>query len=352
MKEPSRIGRKTDITRSGAQSKPAPVAQRHAAVTTTLRETAGIPQGIQRPRRPRTSVSAEWKIARVRETPSPHVDYDRPEKVVDYWHASIATAPNFSPEVEWLAVVVLNTKLHVLGHFIVSQGTMNESMAHPREVFRAAIIGGAYAIVLMHNHPSGDPCPSDADRELTRRLIESAALLQISLIDHVIIGTPAVGRLPYFSFAEAGMMDRDCGVEAPRSPAKRDERTRAATLARSEASAITAGLKPRMIQLLKKAGDATGLGPEILLSLAGCERLKHTARREKPGCQADSVACVAESPREKEETIIVEMPTELHDAVMKACKAKGITAFEFFRLAVRERLDRLHLERATSLEPA
>ena len=105
---------------------------------------------------------------------------------------------------ESLRVVLLDTRFHLLRVEEVSLGSANESIAHPREVFRPAIIYSAYAVIVAHNHPSGDPSPSQAD--LTRRLREGAELLQIRLLDHIIIGAPAEGRQPYFSFKEAGVL--------------------------------------------------------------------------------------------------------------------------------------------------
>lgn len=107
---------------------------------------------------------------------------------------------------ESLRVMLLDTRYHLLRTEQVSLGTVNESIAHPRDVFRPAVIASAYAVVVVHNHPSGDPSPSQADHSLTRRLSEAAQLLQIKLLDHIIIGSPAVGRLPYFSFKEAGVL--------------------------------------------------------------------------------------------------------------------------------------------------
>ncbi len=105
---------------------------------------------------------------------------------------------------ESLRVVLLDAKYHLLRVEEVSLGSLNESIAHPREIFRPALIHAAFALIVVHNHPSGDPAPSDADRRLTTRLREAAGLLQIRLLDHVILGAEAPGRLPYFSFAEAG----------------------------------------------------------------------------------------------------------------------------------------------------
>ena len=107
---------------------------------------------------------------------------------------------------ESLRVVLLDTKLRLLRTEEISLGSLNESTAHPREVLRPAIIHAAYAFVLVHNHPSGDPSPSDADRRTTIRLAEAARLLQITFLDHVIIGAGHDGRQPWFSFREAGVL--------------------------------------------------------------------------------------------------------------------------------------------------
>lgn len=107
---------------------------------------------------------------------------------------------------ESLRLVLLDTKYHLLRVEEISQGSLNESIAHPREVFRPALIYSAFAVVLVHNHPSGDPTPSSADHQLTRRLVQGAELLQIRLLDHVIIGSGDNGRQPYFSFKEAGVI--------------------------------------------------------------------------------------------------------------------------------------------------
>jgi len=88
----------------------------------------------------------------------------------------------------------------------VSVGSMNESIAHPREIFRPAITYSAYAVIVVHNHPSGDPSPSQTDHSLTRRLAEAAELLQIKLLDHIIIGAPSDTSPGYFSFKEAGVL--------------------------------------------------------------------------------------------------------------------------------------------------
>ena len=126
---------------------------------------------------------------------------DSPELVCDLVAAEMRMLHK-----ESLRVILLDTKYHLLRIEEVSLGSINESIAHPRDVFRPAIISSAYAVIVVHNHPSGDPSPSQSDHSLTRRLSEAAELLQIRLLDHIIIGAPAEGRAPYFSFKEAGVL--------------------------------------------------------------------------------------------------------------------------------------------------
>jgi len=107
---------------------------------------------------------------------------------------------------ESLRVVLVDTRYRLIRVEAVSTGSMNESIAHPREIFRPAITYSAYAVIVVHNHPSGDASPSQTDHSLTRRLAEAAELLQIKLLDHIIIGAPSEGSLGYFSFKEAGVL--------------------------------------------------------------------------------------------------------------------------------------------------
>jgi len=151
-----------------------------------------------------TRGASEWKIVPLRETAYRKMpECSSPREALEYWKRYIATAGNFNPDVESLVALALNTRMRVRGHYLVSIGGLNEAIAHPREVFRAAVIGAAYAIVLMHNHPSGDPTPSEVDRRITRRFVEVGELLQIKLQDHVIVGDQ---ENPYFSFREDGML--------------------------------------------------------------------------------------------------------------------------------------------------
>jgi DNA repair protein RadC len=133
-----------------------------------------------------------WVLTSIREQPSrtENAMCDTPEKAAAYWRASIETVPGFNPEVETFYVLLLNTRRRIKGHVLVSTGTMDTLLVHAREVFRIAIIGSASAIILMHNHPSGDSHPSEPDIKITRDLIRAGQILKIEVLDHVIVGNP------------------------------------------------------------------------------------------------------------------------------------------------------------------
>jgi DNA repair protein RadC len=101
--------------------------------------------------------------------------------------------------VEQFGVVLLDTKHRVMRTTIVTVGTLDASIVHPREIFREAAAAGAAAIVVFHNHPSGDPEPSQEDVALTRRLIAAGVLMGIDVIDHLILG-----NVCYISMKEQG----------------------------------------------------------------------------------------------------------------------------------------------------
>jgi DNA repair protein RadC len=99
-------------------------------------------------------------------------------------------------------VLLLNTRNEVLRDLQVTRGTLDASLVHPREVFRSAILEAAAAVILVHNHPSGDPSPSAEDREVTRQLRQAGVVVGIEVLDHVV-----VGEARYTSFQEAGLLD-------------------------------------------------------------------------------------------------------------------------------------------------
>jgi DNA repair protein RadC len=145
----------------------------------------------------------EFKVTALRECPTPDAlqHCDTPDKAADYWRMHIATHPYFNPECECLAVLILNTRRKVKGHHIVSIGTMDTLLVHPREVFRLAIVTAAAGVIVMHNHPSGESAPSEADIKVTRDLIRAGQLLKIEVFDHVVIGNgnrSSLRELGYF----------------------------------------------------------------------------------------------------------------------------------------------------------
>ena len=145
----------------------------------------------------------EYKVTALRECPTPAnlQQCDTPDKVAEYWRMHISTHQYFNPECECLAVLLLNTRRKVKGHQIVSTGTQDTILVHPREVFCLAVITSAAALIVMHNHPSGESTPSEADIKVTRDLIRAGQLLKMELLDHVIIGNgnrSSLRELGYF----------------------------------------------------------------------------------------------------------------------------------------------------------
>jgi DNA repair protein RadC len=135
----------------------------------------------------------EYKVVTLRECPTPEnlILCDTPDKAAEYWRRHVQQHPYFNPECECFVVLILNTRRKVKGHYLVSIGTLDSIMIHPREVFKLALMTSASAIVIMHNHPSGEPQPSDADIKVTRDLIRAGQLLKVEILDHVIMGNPA-----------------------------------------------------------------------------------------------------------------------------------------------------------------
>lgn len=142
----------------------------------------------------------EFKVMRIRECVSPAQQIDTPEQAMDYWRENIPSSPWYDEAKECLVVLILNTRKRIIGHNLVSLGGLDTCFVHPREIFRPAIVAAGSAIVLMHNHPSGDPTPSEADIRVTRELIRAGQLMRIELLDHVIVGErhTSLKELGYF----------------------------------------------------------------------------------------------------------------------------------------------------------
>jgi len=138
------------------------------------------------------------KMAEELQRESPVID--NPEAIV-----RLLREQNRVMEVETFQVLLLNTRRRLLRVEQISQGTLDTLLVHAREVFKPAISARAAAIALAHNHPSGDPTPSEADIKVTRDLIRAGQLIKIEVVDHVILGRATVDRLKdYSSLRELG----------------------------------------------------------------------------------------------------------------------------------------------------
>lgn len=108
---------------------------------------------------------------------------------------------------EAFVVMTLTTKNDVIHKHLVSLGTLNSALVHPREVFRVAIMDSAASIILAHNHPSGDPTPSAEDIKITRQLVSAGEIMGIKVLDHVVIGSSDENLFQSFlSLREAGLV--------------------------------------------------------------------------------------------------------------------------------------------------
>jgi DNA repair protein RadC len=124
-----------------------------------------------------------------------------PQEIVDYC-ADMRDAAQ-----EMFVVVCLNTRNRIIDRVMVSLGIQDSYLVHPREVFRPAILKSAAAIVLVHNHPSGDPSHSAEDVRLTRQLIQAGQIISINVLDHMIIGRSENGSKGYLSFRESEVVE-------------------------------------------------------------------------------------------------------------------------------------------------
>jgi DNA repair protein RadC len=153
------------------------------------------------PQRKAEAVVAALSMSSIAETEHARAEQlDNPESI----YRACADMKLFNQEI--LRVILLDTRYRHISTVEISKGSINESLAHPRDIFRPVIGQSAFAFVLVHNHPSGNPAPSEADIRLSRIVAEGARILQINMLDHVIVGQSFEGRPGYFSFKEAGMI--------------------------------------------------------------------------------------------------------------------------------------------------
>jgi DNA repair protein RadC len=116
--------------------------------------------------------------------------------------AGLASAILGNTTVEQVLVLHLDTKRSLIGVHVVSQGTLDAALVHPREVFKVALLANAASVILAHNHPSGDPTPSEEDLVLTKRLAACGVLLGVAVTDHIVIGQDGA----YCSLQETGRL--------------------------------------------------------------------------------------------------------------------------------------------------
>ncbi|MEN6565872.1 MAG: JAB domain-containing protein [Veillonellales bacterium] len=107
-----------------------------------------------------------------------------------------------SLSIEKFCTVLLDTKYNVIGISVVSSGILNAAVVHPREVFQRALMSNSAAIILVHNHPSGDVTPSQEDIDLTKKLVKCGKIMQIDVLDHIILSCEN-----YKSLKEANLLD-------------------------------------------------------------------------------------------------------------------------------------------------
>lgn len=118
-------------------------------------------------------------------------------EVFDYLYHSLRDAYK-----EKFKVIFLDAKNQILEEQTFSEGTVDTSVVYPREIIKAALKFNASSLIFVHNHPSGDPTPSESDRQITKELVFAALCMQIKILDHIVIGNNR-----YFSFADEGMID-------------------------------------------------------------------------------------------------------------------------------------------------
>lgn len=149
----------------------------------------------------------EVKMVTVRETGPVGESVRNHETIAAIWRDSITTAQWYDTEKEAFVVFLLDHKNRVKGWNLVSLGTVDTSLVHPREVFRAACVASAASVIVAHNHPSGDPQPSAEDVRITKQLVAAGQVVGIPVLDHVVIGDPAILPPGYVSLRDKGYLN-------------------------------------------------------------------------------------------------------------------------------------------------
>jgi len=129
------------------------------------------------------------------------------KEVFDYLYHSLRDSKR-----EKFKALFLNAKNQILEEKTVFEGTVDSSAVYPREIIREALRSEASSLIFVHNHPSGDPSPSESDRDITKELVFAANVMQIKVLDHIVIGNNR-----YFSFADSGLLDEYEGASRERA---------------------------------------------------------------------------------------------------------------------------------------
>lgn len=160
-------------------------------------------QGIGKIKALQLSTQIEIAKRMMQSKRSSQIFLDEPQKVWDYLYPEVRT-----DTVEKVWVLCLDRKNKLIRAEPTTSGTASGSLVHPREVFRPAIRHGASAIILAHNHPSGDPTPSSADLKVTKKILEASKAVDLRMLDHVIIGEPdsCPQSLGFYSFSDEGLL--------------------------------------------------------------------------------------------------------------------------------------------------
>ena len=138
---------------------------------------------------------SEFKVMRLNESaPLAPDTMDCGQTIAEFLRPRLAQSLIYRPDVENFMVVHLSVRKKPIGFEVISNGTLDTLLVTPREVFKSAIVTNAHSIVLAHNHPSGDPTPSEADIKVTRDLFRAGQMLKIGVIDHVILGQASPGQ--------------------------------------------------------------------------------------------------------------------------------------------------------------
>jgi DNA repair protein RadC len=156
----------------------------------------------------------EMKVTCLRECSTEIQVFDEPKFIANFWHENVETDSHFNPDVENLWIFLLNKRYRLVGFQQIAVGTIDTVLVDPGLIFRAAIAKNASAIIMAHNHPSGDPTPSDSDVKTSRDIMRGGQFLKIELLDHLVFGH-SKSKIPYVSlralghFASPKIMDKD-----------------------------------------------------------------------------------------------------------------------------------------------